>query len=72
MLSHHSAFTMCKAIIMKSVYIGYCESETLPVFPYIMNLYLILGTVCVHLSLKTILNWMCEGVPFMLTKYRDS
>ena len=52
-LSHHSAFTVCRAIVMQSVYTGYCESETLPLFSYIINLYLILGTACIHLSLET-------------------
>ena len=52
-LSHHSAFTMCRAIVMQSVYTGYCESEALPLFSYIMILYMILGTAYIHLSLET-------------------
>ena len=46
---------------MQSVYTGYCESEILPLFSFIMNLY---GTVytCHLRQITTILNWMCEGV----------
>jgi len=54
-LSHHYVFPMCREIVMPSIYIGYCESETLPLFYF-----------CVaRLSLATILNWML----FVLAKY---
>ena len=29
-LSHYSSFTMCTAIVMQSIYLGYYESKTFP------------------------------------------
>jgi len=54
---------MCMEIVMWNVYIGYCDSETLP-----MSQTFVLYT-CHLRQIISILNWMYEG-SFVLAKYR--
>ena len=61
-INHHSAFTMCRTIVIQRS--AFMQGIVRVMHSLsVVNLYLILGTNCIHLSLITaILDWMCESV----------